>query len=187
MNIIETALAGVVLIEPKIFGDERGFFFEAYQAERYRTVGLNKPLVQANISRSAKGVLRGLHYQLIQPQDKLVSVLKGRVFDVAVDIRPDSNTFGQWVGFELNDTNHRQLLVPKGFAHGFEVLSDEADFLYQCSDYYHPASERGIAWNDPDLAINWQTQTPSLSMKDQVNPRLKEVAIEHLPASFLCQ
>lgn len=185
MQIIETALAGVFLIQPKIFGDSRGFFFESYQAERYQALGITEPLVQANISRSSRGVLRGLHYQLTQPQDKLVTVLKGRVFDVAVDIRPGSATFGQWVGFELNDENHHQLFVPKGFAHGFEVLSDEADFLYQCSDYYHPASEQGIAWNDPDLAINWQTTTPLLSTKDKEHPRLKDVASVYLPPAYL--
>ena len=181
MEIIETALAGVYLIKPKVFDDGRGFFFEAYQAERYAALGIASPLVQANISRSTGGVVRGLHYQLTQPQDKLVTVLKGRVFDVAVDIRPESKTFGQWVGFELNDENHYQLFVPKGFAHGFEVLSPEVDFLYQCSDYYHPQSERGIAWNDPDLAITWQTQAPLLSAKDQKNPRLSQVALEYLP------
>lgn len=181
MKIIETALPGVVLIEPKVFGDSRGFFFEAYQAERYQALGLSAPLVQTNISRSSQGVLRGLHYQLTQPQDKLVTVLKGSVFDVAVDIRPHSPTFGQWVGFELNDSNHYQLFVPKGFAHGFEVLSAEADFLYQCSDYYHPQSERGIAWNDPDLAIAWHTQEPVLSAKDRLHPFLKAVQLEYLP------
>lgn len=181
MEILETALAGVFLIKPKVFGDGRGFFFEAYQAERYQALGIEKPLVQANISRSSIGVLRGLHYQLTQPQDKLVTVLKGRVFDVAVDIRPHSPTFGQWVGFELNDENHYQLFVPKGFAHGFEVLSPEVDFLYQCSDYYHPQSERGIAWDDPDLAISWQTKEPLLSMKDQQNLRLSDVPHAYLP------
>lgn len=185
MHIIETALAGVFLIEPQVFGDSRGFFFEAYQAERYQALGLQKPLVQANVSRSTRGVVRGLHYQLVQPQDKLVTVLKGSVYDVAVDIRPGSPTFGQWVGFELNEDNHHQLFVPKGFAHGFEVLSDEADFLYQCSDYYHPQSERGIAWNDPDLNIPWQTEQACLSAKDALHPRLKDVALEFLPQGFL--
>lgn len=185
MEIVATALPGVLLVQPKIFGDGRGYFFEAYQCDRYQALGIDQPLVQANISRSTRGVVRGLHYQLVQPQDKLVTVLKGAVLDVAVDIRPGSPTFGRWVAYELNDTNHHQLFVPKGFAHGFEVLSDEVDFLYQCSDYYHPASERGIAWDDPDLGIHWHTTQPTLSSKDQLAPRLKDVAMEFLPHGFL--
>jgi len=170
MNIIPTAIPEVLIIEPRVFGDARGFFFESFNQQAFQAAtGLNVQFVQDNHSRSAKGVLRGLHYQIEQPQGKLVRVVRGAVFDVAVDLRQSSPTFGQWVGVELTEHNHRQLWVPAGFAHGFLTLSDSADFLYKTTDYYAPAFERCIAWNDPTLAVNWPLAgaTPLVSAKDQ--------------------
>jgi len=170
MNIIPTAISEVLIIEPRVFGDARGFFFESFNQQAFQAAtGLNVQFVQDNHSRSAKGVLRGLHYQIEQPQGKLVRVVRGAVFDVAVDLRQSSPTFGQWVGVELTEHNHRQLWVPAGFAHGFLTLSDSADFLYKTTDYYAPAFERCIAWNDPTLAVNWPLAgaTPLVSAKDQ--------------------
>jgi dTDP-4-dehydrorhamnose 3,5-epimerase len=170
MKITPTAIADVLIIEPRVFGDDRGFFFESYNRESFHQgTGLNLNFVQDNHSRSAKGVLRGLHYQIEQAQGKLVRVVSGAVFDVAVDIRKSSATFGQWVGVELSEDNHRQLWVPPGFAHGFLTLSESADFLYKTTDYYAPAHERCIAWNDPALGINWPLQglLPQISGKDQ--------------------
>lgn len=181
MNVIETNLPGVVVIEPKVFGDSRGFFLETFQEERYREAGITERFVQFNHSRSRRGVLRGLHYQLEQTQGKLVMVMRGEVFDVAVDVRSGSPTFGQWYGCVLSDENHRQLYVPPGYAHGFAVLSEEADFFYQCTDYYHPPSEQGIAWDDPDLGIAWPLEDVLLSAKDQANPRLKDQDPAELP------
>jgi dTDP-4-dehydrorhamnose 3,5-epimerase len=181
MRIQATAIPGVLIIEPNVFGDERGFFLETYHQARFEAAGLPSRFVQANHSRSKKGVLRGLHYQLVQPQGKLVSVLHGAVFDVAVDIRQGSPTFGLWVGTVLDDLNHCQLYIPPGFAHGFEVLSDEVDFFYQCTDYYHPASERGIAWDDPSIGIDWPLKEVLLSEKDRQNPRLAKQKTEFLP------
>lgn len=181
MNIIRTDLPGVILLEPRAFGDPRGFFMETYQQARYREAGLPEQFVQDNHSRSRQGVLRGLHYQLIQPQGKLVWAARGRMFDVAVDIRRGWPTFGRWVGFILDDIDHRQLYIPPGFAHGFCVLSEEADFLYKCTDYYHPSSEQGILWNDPAIGIAWPIQEPSLSDKDARLPRLAEQAPDKLP------
>ncbi|WP_221800672.1 dTDP-4-dehydrorhamnose 3,5-epimerase [Oceanobacter mangrovi] len=156
MNVIKTAIDGVVIIEPKVFGDERGFFLETFQADRYRELaGIDLPFVQDNHSRSRKGVLRGLHFQKSRPQGKLVRVVRGEVFDVAVDIRPDSPTFGQWAGVYLSEENKTQFWVPPGLAHGFLVLSDVADFEYKCTDYYDPSDEGSLAWNDPDVAIDW--------------------------------
>lgn len=181
MKIIPTPLQDLILIDPKSHHDERGFFFEAFQAERYRQL-LNKNInfVQDNLSRSSKNVLRGLHYQLQQPQDKLITVIRGCVFDVAVDIRSKSATFGQWFGVILNDENHYQLFVPKGFAHGFCVLSEIVDFHYKCSDYYTPETEQGILWSDPKLAINWPLQTPIISSKDKNYACLKNISSELL-------
>lgn len=179
--MIATGLPGVLLLEPKVFGDQRGFFMETYQAARYSDSGMPDGFVQDNHSRSRRGVLRGLHYQLIQPQGKLVWVTRGAVFDVAVDIRRGSPQFGRWFGCVLDDVNHRQLYIPPGFAHGFCVLSDEADFFYKCTDYYHPASERGIAWDDPAIGIAWPLREVALSNKDQVNLRLAEQTVENLP------
>jgi dTDP-4-dehydrorhamnose 3,5-epimerase len=181
MNLIATGLPGVLLLEPTVFGDARGFFMETWQAARYHDLGMPKSFVQDNHSRSRRGVLRGLHYQLTQPQGKLVWVTRGAVFDVAVDVRRGSPNFGRWYGCVLDDVDHRQLYIPPGFAHGFCVLSDEADFFYKCTDYYHPASERGIAWDDPAIGIEWPLHDVALSAKDQVNPRLAEQAIENLP------
>jgi dTDP-4-dehydrorhamnose 3,5-epimerase len=168
-QVSPTRIPDVLIIEPKVFGDSRGFFFEAFNAKNFASAtGLNVSFVQDNYSRSAKGVLRGLHYQVEQTQGKLVQVSQGAVFDVAVDIRKSSPTFGQWVGCELSDANHRQLWIPPGFAHGFMVLSESADFLYKTTDYYAPQHERCIVWNDPSIGIVWPKNiTPLLSAKDQ--------------------
>ncbi|MDS4021663.1 MAG: dTDP-4-dehydrorhamnose 3,5-epimerase [Candidatus Competibacter sp.] len=182
MKIVATELPGVLLLEPNVFGDARGFFMETWQAARYREAGMPERFVQDNHSRSRRGVLRGLHYQLAQPQGKLVWVTRGAVFDVAVDIRRGSPTFGRWYGCVLDDVDHRQLYVPPGFAHGFCVLSDEADFFYKCTDYYHPPSERGIAWDDPQIGIEWPLGDVSLSTKDQQNRSLAAQRPEDLPA-----
>ncbi|HRV79635.1 MAG TPA: dTDP-4-dehydrorhamnose 3,5-epimerase [Thauera sp.] len=175
MNVIETALPGVLIIEPKAFGDHRGFFLETFQVERYREAGITLPFVQDNHSRSQRGVLRGLHFQKTRPQGKLVSVSRGAVYDVAVDIDPASATYGQFVGVELNDDNHRQLWIPPGYAHGFCVLSEVADFQYKCTDFYFPADEGGLLWNDPDVGIPWPITEPQLSAKDANNPRLRDL------------
>ena len=173
MNVIQTAIPEVLIIEPKVFGDARGFFFESFNQRVFDdAVGATHAFVQDNHSRSARGVLRGLHYQLQQAQGKLVRVARGAVFDVAVDIRRASSTFGQWVGVELSEHNQRQLWVPPGFAHGFLALSESADFLYKTTDFYAPAFERCIVWNDPRIAIDWRLSTaqvaqPLVSAKDQ--------------------
>ena len=176
MNIVTTEIADVLIIEPKVFGDERGFFFESFNQRRFNELtGTNLQFVQDNHSRSAKNVLRGLHYQIQQPQGKLVRVVQGSVYDVAVDIRRSSATFGQHVGVELSAENKRKLWVPPGFAHGFVVLSDTAEFLYKTTDYWAPEFERSIAWNDPAINIQWPIQgEPSLSAKDQQGKSLKE-------------
>ena len=172
MKVIETALPGVLIIEPKVFGDARGFFIETFQVERYREIGITQPFVQDNHSRSPHGVLRGLHYQKTRPQGKLVRVSRGAVYDVAVDVDPKSPTFGRYVGVELSDDNHRQIWIPPGYAHGFCVLSALADFEYKCTDLYFPEDEGGVIWNDPDLAIPWPISAPRLSDKDTRNPTL---------------
>jgi dTDP-4-dehydrorhamnose 3,5-epimerase len=168
MNIVDTPLPGVKLIEPRVFGDDRGFFLESWNAKTFAEAGLDLDFVQDNHSRSTKGVLRGLHYQLANPQGKLVRVTIGRVFDVAVDLRRSSPDFGRWVGYELSAENKAMLWVPPGFGHGFVVLSDTADFLYKCTTLYSPPDERAIRWDDPDLAINWRLDgmPPLLSAKD---------------------
>lgn len=169
MQCTATPLAGVALLEPKVFGDDRGFFFESFNRRRFgELTGWNGDFVQDNHSRSARGVLRGLHYQIRQAQGKLVRVVAGEVFDVAVDLRQSSPTFGRWCGYRLSAENKRQLWIPPGFAHGFVVLSASADFLYKTTDYWAPEHERCIAWNDPDLAIDWPLAglTPQLSAKD---------------------
>ncbi len=177
MKVTPTQLPGVLIIEPRAFGDDRGFFLETFQAERYRELaGIGPSFVQDNHSRSARGVLRGLHLQKRRPQGKLIRVARGEVFDVAADIDPRSPTFGRWVGTTLSDANHRQLWIPPGFAHGFVVLSDVADFEYKCTDYYDPDSECGVIWNDEDLAIAWPIDRPTLSAKDQRLPKLSELA-----------
>ena len=176
MKMMPTRIPEVLLIEPDVFGDERGLFMESYHARKYAEQGLDATFVQDNHSRSGKGVLRGLHYQLEQPQGKLVRVMAGAVFDVAVDIRKGSPTFGQWVGFELTGSNHLQLYVPPGFAHGFCVLSESADFLYKCTDFYAPQAEQGIRWHDPDIGIEWPGSDFRVSEKDEGNGWLKDMA-----------
>lgn len=178
MQIVPTPLKDLFQIELDVFGDARGKFVEIFRESRYGAVGIGKPFVQDNFSWSVRGTLRGLHYQLTRPQGKLVTVVKGTVYDVAVDIRQGSPTFGQWYGVELSDTNMRQLYVPPGFAHGFCVLSEEAGFLYKCTDVYSPTDERGILWNDPALAIAWPVKTPLLSAKDQAYKCLADMAAE---------
>ena len=186
MNIIETHLPGVVVIEPKLFGDKRGFFLETFRADIMRDAGITANFVQDNHSRSKRGVLRGLHYQLTQTQGKLVRVATGSVFDVAVDVRYGSPTFGQWFGTELNEDSMRMLYVPPGYAHGFVVLSETADFIYKCTDYYHPQSEQGVMWDDPDIAIDWPINSMraeiALSDKDKINLRLNDIPENLLPA-----
>ena len=176
MNVISTAIADVMIIEPKVFGDDRGFFFESFNSRQFaELIGRNVDFVQDNHSRSAKNVLRGLHYQIQQPQGKLVRVVQGVVFDVAVDIRRSSPTFGQHIGVELSAENKRMFWVPEGFAHGFVVLSDTAEFLYKTTNYWAPEFERSIAWNDPALGIKWPIQgEPTLSAKDQQAKALAE-------------
>lgn len=177
MNVIKTNIADVVIIEPKVFGDERGFFLETFQAERYQELaGIDLPFVQDNHSRSGKGVLRGLHFQKSKPQGKLVRVVRGEVFDVAVDIRKDSPTYGQWAGVLLSEDNKRQFWVPPGLAHGFVVLSDVADFEYKCTDYYDPTDEGCLIWNDPTVAIEWpEGIEPKLSEKDKLGLTFAEL------------
>ena len=175
MKITPARIPDVLIIEPDVFGDNRGFFMETWHAQKYAEQGLDVNFVQDNHSRSTKGVLRGLHYQLEQPQGKLVRVVTGRVFDVAVDVRRGSPTFGQWVGIELSGENHRQIYVPPGFAHGFCVLSDSVDFLYKCTDYYAPQHEQGILWCDPDIGIEWPGDNFRISEKDAGNALLKDM------------
>ncbi|WP_445776040.1 dTDP-4-dehydrorhamnose 3,5-epimerase [Shewanella sp.] len=173
MNVIKTKIKDLLIIEPKIFGDDRGFFYETFQAERYKAAGIDANFVQDNRSRSSKGVLRGLHFQKTKPQGKLVTVTDGEVFDVAVDLRPHSETFGQHEAIILTGQNKLQFYVPPGFAHGFCVLSDTADFQYKCTDYYDPSDESGLLWNDPSLQIKWPLSKPLLSDKDSVQPTLE--------------
>jgi dTDP-4-dehydrorhamnose 3,5-epimerase len=179
VQAIPTAIPDVLIIEPKVFGDARGFFLESFNQRAFReATGLDLDFVQDNHSRSAGGVLRGLHYQLRQAQGKLVRVVRGSVYDVAVDVRKSSPTFGRWVGVELSESNHRQLWVPPGFAHGFLVTSESADFLYKTTDYYAPEHERCIAWNDPAIGIHWPLAgTPVLSVKDQQGQLLAQAEV----------
>jgi dTDP-4-dehydrorhamnose 3,5-epimerase len=181
MNITPTELPGVLVIEPRVFKDERGLFLETYHGTRYEEHGLPWRFVQDNLSRSCRGVVRGLHYQWGHPQGKLVMVAQGEVFDVAVDIRRDSPTFGRWVGVTLSAADCSQLYIPPGFAHGFCALSEMATVVYKCTDYYVAQDEHGIAWNDPALAIEWPVSDPILSAKDRANPILADVPTEHLP------
>ena len=181
MKLIETSLPGVLIIEPKIFGDSRGFFLESYRDDVLAEAGINEKFVQDNHSRSTKGVLRGLHYQLSHPQGKLIRVATGKVYDVAVDVRRGSPTFGQWVGSILDEESMNMMYTPPGFAHGFVVLSDIADFIYKCTDYYHPESEQGILWNDPDIGIEWPLTNVILSDKDKRNSKLVDQELDKLP------
>ncbi len=178
MNVIETSLPGVLILEPKVFGDARGFFLESWNKQTFAKCGLEADFVQDNHSRSARGVLRGLHYQVNEPQGKLVRVVSGSVFDVAVDLRKSSPHFGRWIGYELSAENQRMMWIPPGFAHGFLVLSDSADFLYKTTTYYAPQWDRGIRWDDPQIGVAWPLEgTPVLSAKDQVQPLLKDAEV----------
>lgn len=179
MKVTPTAIPEVLIIEPKVFGDARGFFYESFNQKAFNdATGTAHQFVQDNHSRSARGVLRGLHYQIQQPQGKLVRVARGAVFDVAVDIRKSSPTFGKWVGVELSEDNHRQLWVPPGFAHGFVVTSESADFLYKTTDYYAPQHERSLLWNDPRVGVNWpMSGEPQLAAKDAAAKRLDEAEV----------
>ena len=175
MKISKAGLDGVLVIEPKVFRDSRGIFYESYSEKEYEEFGIPNHFVQDNHSVSTQGTVRGLHYQVNPGQAKLVRVTRGEVFDVVVDIRQDSPTRGKWWGTFLSETNYLQLYVPVGFAHGFCVLSESAELLYKCSDYYSPENERGIIWNDPDLAIDWPAKQPILSEKDQTHPRFRDI------------
>jgi dTDP-4-dehydrorhamnose 3,5-epimerase len=181
VKTIETGIPGLLVIEPTVHGDARGFFMESWHARRYSEAGLPGTFVQSNLSRSGPGVIRGLHFQHPQPQGKLVSVLEGRVFDVAVDIRHDSPTFRQWAGVELSAENHLQMYIPEGFAHGFCVLGDSALLTYLCTAEYRAEYDRAIAWDDPDLDIRWPVDRGSLSAKDAAAPRLADVPVDLLP------
>jgi len=175
MKIETTNLTGVLVITPEVFSDSRGFFLESFSAKKYKENGINFDFVQDNISRSSKGVLRGLHFQKANPQGKLVSCLRGAVFDVAVDLRKDSNTFSNYFAIELTDTNHKQLWIPPGFAHGFCVLSNSADFHYKCTSFYDAKDESGIIWNDPEINIDWPIDNPLISNKDRMLKKLNEL------------
>jgi len=181
MRFIGTPLPGCAVIEPQVFGDPRGYFYESYNEAKYREAGIDRKFVQSNVSRSARGVLRGLHYQWPHPQGKLVSVLEGEVYDVAVDIRRGSPTFGQWIGVMLTAENHRHFWIPEGFAHGFCVLSEFATFSYQCTDLYDAKADGGVRWNDPAIGIDWPVSEPLLSGKDSKTPLLADVSPDRLP------
>jgi dTDP-4-dehydrorhamnose 3,5-epimerase len=175
VKVIQSEIPEVLIIEPDLYGDDRGYFMESWNFNKYASFGIELPFVQDNYSYSKYGVLRGLHYQLKRPQAKLVSVLSGSVYDVAVDIRTSSPTFGKWVGVELSRENHKQLYIPAGFAHGFKVLSESADFIYKCTDFYAPDDDYGIIWNDPDFAIQWPGDGCTVSEKDSKCSSLKEM------------
>lgn len=177
MKFLETEIPGVLIIEPKLFGDKRGFLKEIYNAKRFAEAGIGLPFLQDNYTRSVKGTLRGLHYQHPKAQGKLVQAIFGRIWDVALDIRKDSPSFGKWVGVDLSEDNGRQLWVPPGFAHGFCVLSEQADIVYKCTDLYAPEHEHGIAWNDPDIGIPWPVEAPILSARDGNARRLAETEV----------
>ena len=181
VKVLKTSLPGVLIIEPSVFEDSRGFFMETYHQKRYGQIGLDCMFVQDNLSHSILGILRGLHYQLKHPQSKLVQVIKGAIFDVAVDIRQGSPSLGQWTGVHISDENRRQIFVPKGFAHGFCILSETADVIYKCTDFYAPDDERGILWSDPDIGIEWPISDPLLSEKDSHYPCLSDVPPDRLP------
>ncbi|WP_164137441.1 dTDP-4-dehydrorhamnose 3,5-epimerase [Stenotrophomonas maltophilia] len=181
MKIVETSLAGCRVIEPAVFGDSRGFFFETWNAERFQVEGLPGSFAQSNVSSSTRGVLRGLHYQWPRPQGKLVTVLEGEVYDVAVDIRRGSPTFGRWEAVVLSAENRKQFWIPEGFAHGFAVLSERALFSYLCTDVYVKEADAGIRWNDADIAVDWPVSAPTLSAKDENAPFLKDIAEDRLP------
>lgn len=175
VKAIETVLPGVLILEPMVHGDSRGFFLETWREDQYQALGIGENFVQDNHSRSSRAVLRGLHFQQNRPQGKLVRVSRGAVFDVAVDINQDSPTFRKWVGVELSDENLRQFYVPPGYAHGFCVLSDVADFIYKCTAYYDRADEMGVRWDDPEIAVQWPITQPALSERDKQLPLLKDL------------
>lgn len=181
MEIKSTPLNGLLLIEPDCFADKRGFFWEAFQSVRYREAGILDNFVQDNHSRSAYGILRGLHFQVKRPQSQILTVLRGRIFDVVVDLRPKSPTFGKWFGIILSDMGPRQIYMTAGFAHGFYVLSDWADLYYKVSRFYDPSDEGGLIWNDPDINIQWPIATPQVSPRDAAYPRLKDLKVAQLP------
>ena len=181
MKVHAGKIPGVRIVEPSVHGDERGFFMESYSRDRYAEAGIPGEFVQDNVSLSSKGILRGLHFQHPNAQGKLCFVLEGEVFDVAVDVRVGSPTFGQWEGVTLSSENKRQLYVPPGFAHGFCVLSERAMFSYKCSEFYAGGSEVGVAWDDPEIGIDWPIQSPRLSAKDQQNRRLQDIGVDSLP------
>lgn len=181
MRVIDTPLAGLKRIEPRVFEDARGFFLETYHRPRYQAAGIDPAFVQDNLSQSVRGTLRGLHFQIRHPQAKLVQVLSGEIFDVAVDLRPGSPTFGRWAGFHLGGTRPEQVFIPAGFAHGFAVLSDTALFHYKCTDLYHPEDEGGVLWCDPDIGIDWPLDEPTLSARDARWPVLAALDPEGLP------
>lgn len=180
MNILETKIPGLLIIAPKVFGDSRGFFLETWSKQKYKEVGIDLDFVQDNMSFSTKGVLRGLHFQNPNAQGKLVSVVQGEVFDVAVDIRDGSPTFGEWAGVMLSGEKHNQFWIPPGFAHGFCVVSDTAYFTYKCTDIYNPSADGGVLWNDPEIGIQWPLDEVLLSEKDKVHPLLKDLPKERL-------
>jgi len=181
LQIIETSLPGVLLIQPRVFQDPRGFFMETYREKVLAEAGIHETFVQDNHSHSSRGVLRGLHYQLRNPQAKLCRVVQGEVLDIAVDVRLGSPNFGKWVSVLLSGENHTQIYIPKGFAHGFVVRSEEADFLYKCSDYFDAGDDRGVLWNDPAIGIEWDTPEPILSDKDKRYLPLAQIAHDQLP------
>ena len=181
LQVIATALPGVLLIKPRAFADPRGYFMETYRQNVLAEAGIGETFVQDNHSHSSRGVLRGLHYQLRHPQAKLCRVAQGEVLDIAVDIRTGSPSFGKWVSAVLSAENHAQLYIPKGFAHGFVVRSETADFLYKCSDYFDAGDDRGVLWNDPQIGIDWETASPILSDKDQRYLPLSQIALDQLP------
>jgi dTDP-4-dehydrorhamnose 3,5-epimerase len=182
VRIEPTILPGVVLIHPSVYGDARGWFLESWNQRNYAELGIDRPFVQDNVSHSARGILRGLHFQNPNPQGKLVQVLQGEVYDVAVDIRRGSPQFGEWFGARLSAENHTQMYIPEGFAHGFCVLSDTAVFSYKCTDFYNPQAEFSVAWDDPDLGITWPIREPLLSAKDRAAQPLKALDSSQLPA-----
>ena len=182
MDIFTTSLEGLLIVEPKIFEDKRGFFMETYHQHKYEAAGITETFVQDNVSYSLKNTLRGLHFQLRQSQAKLVQAISGEIFDVAVDLRPGSATFGKWTGARLSDKNGRQMYIPRGFAHGFCVLSEFAMFYYKCSDFYAPDDEGGIIWSDPDIGIEWPVENPIISEKDKQYQKLSGLTAEQLPS-----
>ena len=182
MKIITTSIAGILIIEPETFQDKRGFFMETYNRNRYKASGINATFVQDNLSHSLKNTVRGLHFQIKHPQSKLIQVISGEIFDVAVDLRPGSATFGKWTGIHLSDENRRQVFIPVGFAHGFCVLSESALFYYKCSDFYAPDDEGGIIWSDPDIGIEWPVINPIISEKDKQYQKCSRLNADQLPS-----